>query len=92
MPWKNAAFGGALAPIFWTLAIFAGLLGVIALVSPPLFSKIARAGNHWVDTSKWLAKLDTRVEVDARVLPYSRQLGAAVIASVALLAFVLLKR
>jgi hypothetical protein len=92
MPWKNAALQGALTPIFWTVLIAAGVLGFIALVSPRLFSAIARRGNHWVDTSKWLAKLDTRVEVDAHVLPYSRHLGAAVVASLAVLALVLVYR
>jgi len=92
MPWKNAALQGALTPILWSLVIFAGVLGIIALVSPRLFSAIARASNHWVDTSKWLAKFDTRVEVDAHVLPYSRHLGAAVVASLVVLALVLVYR
>jgi len=92
MPFKNAAFEGALTPILWSVLVVAGVLGVIALVSPRLFSKIARVGNHWVDTSKWLSKLDTRVEVDAHVLPYSRHLGAAVVASLAVLGVVLVCR
>jgi hypothetical protein len=92
MPWKNAALQGALTPILWTVVIAAGVLGLIALLSPRLFSAIARVGNHWVDTSKWLAKFDTRVDVDSHVLPYSRHLGAAVIASLAVLALVLVYR
>lgn len=92
MPWKTGIFAGALTPILWSVVIAAGVLGLIALVSPRHFSAIARAGNHWVDTSKWLAKFDTRVDVDSRLLPYSRQLGAAVLASVAVLAMVLMNR
>jgi hypothetical protein len=78
--------------MLWSLLGAAGVLGLIALVSPRWFAAIARVGNHWVDTSKWLARFDTRVDVDARILPYSRHLGAVVIASVTLLAFVLIKR
>jgi hypothetical protein len=89
---KQAVWQGALTPILWSIVVIAGALGLVALVSPRWFAAIARAGNHWVDTSKWLAKFDTRVDVDSRLLPYSRHLGAAVIASVAALAFVLIGR
>ena len=79
-------------PIIWTLLAISGAVGLLALLSPRLFSKLAAVGNYWVDTSNVLAKLDRRIEVDSRVLPYSRWLGVAVVLSVALLAFVLYGR
>jgi hypothetical protein len=91
-PFKQVLASGPLMLVVWSMLGMAGLAGVIALVSPRHFAAIARAGNHWVDTSKWFAKLDSRVDVDSRLLPYSRQLGALVIASVGLLAFVLVRR
>lgn len=87
-----ASISSPYLPIIWTTLAVAGALGVIALMSPRLFSKLAAIGGRWVDTSSILAKLDTRVDVDAHVLPYSRFLGAAVVASVGLLAFVLYGR
>jgi len=87
-----AAVPTHLAPIVWTLLAMAGTCGVLALSSPRLFSKLAAVGNRWVDTSSALAKLDRRVDVDARVLPYSRWLGLAVVVSTALLAGVLYGR
>lgn len=77
------------APIVWTLLALAGACGLLALSSPRLFSKVAAVGNRWVDTSHALAKLDRRIDVDSRILPYSRWLGLAVVVSVALLAVVL---
>lgn len=77
------------APIVWTLLALAGACGIVALSSPRLFSKLAAVGSRWVDTSNALAKLDRRIEVDSRILPYSRWLGLAVVVSVALLAGVL---
>lgn len=69
-----------------------GLCGLIALASPRRFATLAGRGNRWIDTTSILAKLDTRVEVDARVLPYSRILGAVTIAAVVFLSFVLYGR
>lgn len=69
-----------------------GLCGVLALVSPRSFAVLAGRGNRWIDTASVLAKLDTRVEVDARVLPFSRILGAATIVAVIFLSFVLYGR
>jgi len=89
---KQGVWQGALMPVLWSVLALAALVGIVALVSPRWFAALARAGNHWVDTSKWLARFDTRVDVDSRLLPYSRHLGAAVVASVALLAMVLYKR
>jgi len=88
----TASTFGVYSPIVWGLLAAAGIVGLIALASPALFSKLAAVGNRWVDTSGFLAKLDRRVEVDSRVMPYSRALGAAVVASVAMLAFVLYGR
>ena len=74
------------APLVWaTLGIIAAL-GLLALVSPTRFAAVATRGNQWVDSAKYLEVLDRKVDVDQLVLPFSRWLGAAVLASVALLA------
>lgn len=78
----------AALPAVWTFLSLTGVLGVIAMASPQLFGKLARGGSRWIDTSQALAKLDTRVDVDQRVLPYCRVLGAAVIVSVVILGLV----
>lgn len=80
------------APIVCTLLAMAGGCGLLALLSPRLFAKLSAVGNRWVDTSSTLARLDRRVDVDARILPYSRWLGLAVVVSVALLACMLYGR
>lgn len=79
----------AVAPTIWTILTLAAAVGAIALASPRLFAKLAAFGNRWIDTSSLLAKLDKRVDVDEHLMPYSRILGAVVIASVGLLMFVL---
>ena len=67
-----------------------GVFGAIALVSPRMFASLAKGGGRWLDTSHVLATLDKRVDVDDRVLPHSRLLGVAVLASVALLTWLVI--
>jgi hypothetical protein len=76
-----------LAHRFWGpfslfLLAAAGLIGLVALVSPGLFERLVDRGDHWVDTTRWLALLDKRFDVDRYVLPHARLLGALVIAVV----------
>lgn len=79
----------ALGPVVWAVLGLFGGLGFLAVVSPRLFSALSSAGNRWIDTTQAVAKLDRRFDVDTRVMPYLRWLGAAVLASVLLLGFVL---
>jgi hypothetical protein len=74
----------SLAPALWISGGIVAVFGLIALVSPRTFAKLSQAGNHWVDTSRFFSKLDTRVEIDSRVLPHSRWLGAAVLLALGL--------
>lgn len=72
---------------FWSLLAMAGLLALVALVSPATFRSLAEFGGRWRDSSKLLERLDKPIDVDRLVLPYSRALGAAVIATIAILCF-----
>jgi hypothetical protein len=66
-------------------------IGLTALASPTYFSRIARRGGEWIDTQKVVEVLDKRIDIDETVLPYSRVLGFAVLASVILIASLLLR-
>ena len=57
------------------------------MVSPKRFRSLAEFGDRWLDSEKLLAQLDQRIDVDRFVPPYSRWLGAAVVAAVAILGF-----
>lgn len=72
---------------FWFLLAIAGLVALVALVSPAAFRSLAEFGGRWRDSSKLLEKLDKQIDVDRLVLPYSRALGAAVLATIAILCF-----
>ena len=72
---------------FWILLAIAGLVALVALVSPAAFRSLAEFGGRWCDSSKLLDKLDKQIDVDRLVLPYSRVLGAAVITTIAILCF-----
>ncbi|HEY2882929.1 MAG TPA: hypothetical protein VGJ15_10855 [Pirellulales bacterium] len=74
--------------VVWSLLALVGMLGFIALVSPSLFASLSRRSGQWVDTNKLAQVLDRRVDIDHYVLPFSRLLGAAVLASVAVLAYI----
>lgn len=79
-------------PVCWLLLVLCGAAGAVALASPRLFATLANNGSRWVDTQKLLQVLDKRIDLDAHVLPYSRVLGALVLASVAVLGWLLLVR
>jgi hypothetical protein len=81
-----------LHPLAWLLLGFAMSMGIVALVSPRLFSGLATKGSRWVDTARLLALLDKRYDIDRHVLPHSRLLGALVVASACVLGWLLLKR
>ncbi len=77
----------ALATLLWGLGAFFAALGLLAMISPPRFAALARFGSHWIDTSHLLSKLDRRVDLDDKLLPYSRFLGASVVAAMGMLWF-----
>ena len=77
--------------ILWSSLGVLGVLGMVAILSPKYFAAISSRSGRWVDTNKLAEVLDKRVDIDHYVLPFSRLLGAAVIASVAVLAYVVLR-
>lgn len=85
-----AALG--ITPLQWTIGISLAAItfpASLALVSPAMFRRLAGRANRWVDTSAIVNRLDRSIDIDARVLPYSRLLGAAVLVSVGALVLVL---
>ena len=84
--------GRIVGPCSWILLVSAGVVGLVALVSPKTFRRVAECGGAWCDSSKVLARLDKPIDVDAMVLPHSRLLGASVLAAVAVLCFQLAVR
>lgn len=75
-------------PIALALLACAGLLGLLAIVSPRLFQKLAGQTDRWVDSNRALECLDRKVDIDSYILPRSRILGVAVLVSVAVLSYV----
>lgn len=73
-----------LTPVIWGLGLFLASIGLLALASPRHFAALSRFGSRWVDTSAVLSKLDRRVDVDDKLLPHSRLLGASVLAAMGL--------
>jgi hypothetical protein len=71
---------------FWLVIGMLACVGLLAIVSPKCFASLSTRGNRWIDTEKLLQPLDARIDVDRYVLPFSRLLGVAVLASVATLA------
>ena len=85
-----AVQSGRGAFVWSTLGVIAAI-GALAILSPRRFSALSNRGSQWVDTNQVLAHLDKRIEVDQYVLPHARLLGAAVIASVGLLAWLFVR-
>lgn len=77
-----------LSPLIWAgIGVF-GSVGLLAMISPTRFTALTRGSNRWIDTNRLLEKLDTQVDVDKYILPFSRQLGLVVVIAVGVLAFV----
>ena len=76
-----------LGPVVWSLLALFGCFGVLALVSPGRFRRLTQTSSRWVDTQKLLSTLDTPIDVDRYVLPFSRALGAAVLIAVAVIGY-----
>ncbi len=87
-----ASIGGAVIPIVGTFLAIIGIAGVVALASPRLFAVLVGQSNRWIDTARLFAKLERSIDVDAKVLPHSRLLGATTIAAVVFLLFFLYGR
>ena len=83
-------FERAAEPAMWAFLATVGLAGLIALVSPRWFTQLSARSNQWVDTSRALAWLDKRIDVDPFLAPYTRWLGGAALVSVSALASVVL--
>lgn len=73
------------APWTWILLGVLASVGLLAMASPQRFKQLAIRGSNWVDSNKYLAMLDKRVDIDQHVLPFSRVLGFAVFSSAIIL-------
>ena len=81
------AAGAPWGPFAWIFLGLIGALGLLAVLSPRRFAAVANRGGLWVDTNKLLEHLDRRIDIDTYVLPFSRWLGVAVLASVAVIGY-----
>ncbi|UUO08556.1 hypothetical protein M4951_09590 [Blastopirellula sp. J2-11] len=79
-------------PTFSLLVSLIGLsavAGIVAVVCPTCFQRLAGIGGSWVDTDRWWAVLDQRVDIDRFVLQRPRLFGSIVIAASAYLGYLL---
>jgi hypothetical protein len=90
MTWPFDDFGNSTRLVFAAVIALVGLLGLLAMVSPKGFARLSQAGGHWVDTSRLISKLDSRYDVDRRVLSHSRLFGLVVLLAAVVLGFLLL--
>lgn len=79
------------SPIIWFFIGILAAIGILAMASPQRFAKLAHRGGSWIDTNRALAVLDKRIDIDRHVLPFSRVLGFAVLASAILIAVLINK-
>ncbi len=79
----------SLGPWTWCWLCVLGSIGLLAMVRPKTFANLANCGGSWVDSNKYLAVLDKRIDIDQHVLPFSRVLGFAVLGSAIILGVLL---
>jgi hypothetical protein len=73
-------------PLVLTTLIFSAICGLIAVASPACFKALAEQGGRWIDTSRIVACLDWRFDVDHYALRHPRAFGLAVSISAIFLA------
>ena len=75
-------------PFTWTLLAVAGIFGLMAILSPRLFSTVSAWSSTWIDIDRFAKKLDKRIDIDPGFTLHSRPLGAlTVVAAVVLAGF-----
>jgi hypothetical protein len=67
-------------------AVWAGLgvvaaTGLLAVVSPRMFTRLAGWCSIWIDVDQFARKFDRRIEVDPHVLRHSRRFGMLIVAA-----------
>ncbi len=70
----------------WTLVGIAASFALVAILSPRLFAKLSEWASVWIDIDRLAKKADTRVDIDHRVIPHCRLLGAMTIVATGSLA------
>ena len=70
--------------VFWSVVTFVGSFAIWAIFWPQRFAQIAQVSSSWVDSTKLLAVLDRRIEIDQFVLRYTRAFGVALLSGLAL--------
>jgi hypothetical protein len=70
--------------LFWSIVVFIGSFAIWAICWPQRFAQLARASSSWIDSSKMLAVLDKRLELDSFVLRYTRAFGVFLLIGLAL--------
>jgi hypothetical protein len=72
--------------VVWTLLGIVGASGLLAVLSPRLFSWLATRSSVWYESEGLLKKLDRRIEIDSYVLRHCRLFGVLVVAAAAVIA------
>lgn len=72
----------AWSPLAWVVAAVLAVLGTTASIWPTCFRRLAAWGNTWIDTSRFVAVLDRRVDIDSFATRHSRTFGLCVLASI----------
>ena len=68
-------------PVLLTLLVFTAICGLIAVLSPRWFSRLASLGSQWVDSQRYVRWLDARIDIDHVVLRHARAFGICVLAA-----------
>jgi len=68
------------------LAVVSGL-GLLAIFSPSRFAGLSQNSSRWIDSNKFLEKIDEPINVDHLVLRHSRLFGLAVVVASLFLAY-----
>lgn len=84
----------AYAPWYWATWTFlgaGGIVGLLAILSPRLFSRLVAVGGVWIDIDKLARKLDRRIDLDPYILRHSRLFGGLLLGAAALLLSLLVR-
>ncbi len=88
MTFLGSLASGPAVWIVWGLLASVVIIGLLAVVSPGHFAKLAQGSGKWIDTDALRQRVEKPIDIDTFILRNSRAFGVIVVAAACVLGYV----